>query len=124
MVGKKITGKKSAPIAQTLAENQNRCYGMNIFSYWYEAFSTFSLGGSSMVFKMMLVAAIAVCALVFSTGCQQKAPAGKKGETVEQRAESSQKIISESIKRVHDSMVEVKKEAQAEKKAQADKKAQ
>jgi len=71
-----------------------------------------------MVFKMMLVAAVAVCALVFSTGCQQKAPGGKTGETVGQRAQESQNIINESIKRIKDSTVEAKKEAQAEKKAQ------
>ena len=71
-----------------------------------------------MVLKTMLVAVIAVCAVALSTGCQQKAPGGKTEETVGQRAEASQKIIQEAMKRVHDSTTEVKKEEQAEKKAQ------
>jgi len=61
------------------------------------------------IFKTMLVAAIAVCALVLTTGCQPKSPAGKNQESVSKRAEESNKIIQESQKRVHDSLAEAKK---------------
>jgi hypothetical protein len=64
------------------------------------------------IFKTMLVAAIAVCALVLATGCQPKGPAGKNQESVSKRAEESNKIIEQAQKRVHDSLAQAKKDAE------------
>jgi outer membrane lipoprotein-sorting protein len=67
-------------------------------------------GGRMIIFKTMLVAALTAFALVFATGCQQKSPEQKAGESVGQRAEESGKIITDAAKRVHDSVEAAKKQ--------------
>jgi hypothetical protein len=64
-----------------------------------------------LIVRTVLVSMIAVFALVLTTGCQQKAPAGKSQESVLKRAEESNKIIKEAGQRVRDSLKEAKNQA-------------
>jgi hypothetical protein len=60
------------------------------------------------LFKALLVTAFIGSSLVFATGCQQKAPAGKPQQSVGDRATESAKIIQESAKRIQDSLKQEK----------------